>query len=68
MEDKIYPNPIRHWLIQGLTLLILATNGTSEPGGSGRPLLSAFVQDEGLTVRKDPLLIQICRFPCESGR
>lgn len=25
MEDKIHPNPIRHRLMQGLTLLLLVT-------------------------------------------
>lgn len=50
MEDKIYPNPIRHCLIQGLTSLILVTNSTSELSSSGQPLLSAFVQNYGLVI------------------
>lgn len=58
MEDKIYPNPIRHWLTQGLTLLILATNGTSEPGASGRPLLSALVQNYGLAGVKTRCVVR----------
>lgn len=30
MEDKIHPNPIRHGLMQGPTLLLLVTNGASK--------------------------------------
>jgi len=45
MEDKIYPNPIRHWLIRGRTLLVLATKGPSAPSAAGQPLLSVCVQN-----------------------
>lgn len=52
MEDKIYRNPVRHWLIQGLTLLRLSADGTSELSGPGQPLLSVFVRNYGPAVTK----------------
>ena len=62
MGDKICPNPVRHWLIQGLTLLIPVCEGPSEPSGSGQPLPSAFVPSYDLAVIKTRRALQFAVF------
>lgn len=61
MEDKIHPNPIRHGLMQGLTLLLLVTKGTSKwfraaMAGGCVQLCSCF--------SKDPVHVSVCSCPC----
>lgn len=59
MEGKIHPNPIRHSLTQGLTLLILASNGVLSEWF--RTAIARCVQNGGPAV-KDPLHVQFTVF------